>query len=106
MDPRLQILKMKESKYRDAENCIREKKSMEVMPIPPEILDHARGALTSDNSEAQHSVGGIAGYRCKVYRAALNLETDRHSVALSKHKFSLFQKASRETAAKSVDFPL
>jgi hypothetical protein len=80
---------------------------MEVMPIPPEILDHARGAVTHDISEAQHSVGGIAGYRCKVYRAALNLEMDRHSVALSKNKYSLFQKASREIAPRPIDpFPL
>jgi hypothetical protein len=74
----------------------RENKAMEAMPIPPEILDHARGAVTSDLSEAQHSVAGIAGYRCKVYRALLSLETERRFVALSKHKFSLFAKASRD----------
>jgi len=80
---------------------------MEVVPIPPEILDHARGAMTCDISEAQHSVGGIAGYRCKVYRAALNLEMDRRSVELSKNKYSLFQKASREIAPKTIEsFPL
>lgn len=80
---------------------------MEVMPIPPEIMDHARGAMTCDMSEAQHSVGGISGYRCKVYRAALNLEMDRHSVALSRHKYSLFQKASRKTTPQTSDsFPL
>lgn len=63
---------------------------MEVMPIPPEILDHASAAMTVDVPIAPHATAGIPGYRCKVYRARLNLEMDRRAGALPRNKFSLF----------------
>jgi hypothetical protein len=54
---------------------------MEEIPIPPEILDHARGALMFDLSEVTHSVSGIAAYRCKLYRALLDQGLATYSVA-------------------------
>ena len=66
---------------------------MEVMPIPPEILDRLDGVITLDAQVpvAPHAIGGN---RCKVYRALLSLETDRFSVALAKNNALLFPKSS------------
>jgi hypothetical protein len=69
---------------------------MEAIPVPPEILDHARGAMAVDVPVAPLSTGGF-GYRCKVYRARLNIETDR-SIASPASKAPLFPKSVRLTA--------
>ena len=71
---------------------------MEAIPVPPEILDHTRGAMSIEVPVAPLSIGGISAYRCKVYRARLNLETDRRSIAPPASKFPLFPKTSRLTA--------
>jgi hypothetical protein len=71
---------------------------MEAIPVPPEILDHTRGAVPFEVPVAPRAIGGISGYRCKVYRARLNLETDRSSIAPPASKFPLFPKSSRLTA--------
>jgi len=63
---------------------------MEVMPIPPEILDQASAAMSFDVPIAPHATAGIPEYRCKVYRARLNLEMDRRAASLPRTKFSLF----------------
>jgi hypothetical protein len=68
---------------------------MEAMPIPPEILDHASAAMAFEVPIAPHTTAGIPEYRCKVYRARLNLEMDRRAGALPRNKFSLFPASSR-----------
>ena len=70
---------------------------MEVMPIPPEVLDQASATITLEVPIAPHATAGIPEYRCKVYRARLNLEMDRRAGALPRNKFSLFPAASRQT---------
>ena len=69
---------------------------MEGMPTP-EILDDVDGAMTLEVEVpvAPRAVGGIPGYRCKVYRALLNLETNRFSVTLLKNNAILFPKSGR-----------
>ena len=70
---------------------------MEVMPIAPEIVDHLAGSVTfkMEVPVAPHAVPGIHGYRCKVYRALLNLEMHRFSNARFKNDTLLFPKVSR-----------
>ena len=68
---------------------------MEVMPIPPEILDHTSATVSFDVPIAPQARAGIPEYRCKVYRARLNIEMDRRAGALPKNKFSLFPESSR-----------
>lgn len=70
---------------------------MEVMPIAPEIVDHLAGSVTfkMEVPVAPHAACGIPGYRCKVYRALLNLEMDRFSSALYKNDTLLFPKSPR-----------
>jgi hypothetical protein len=46
---------------------------MEEMMMPPEILDHARGAMTFDNAEVVQMVARVGEYQCKIYRARLDL---------------------------------
>jgi len=71
---------------------------MEVMPIPPEILDQTNAAMSFDVPIAPQARAGIPEYRCKVYRARLNIEMDRRAGALPKNKFSLFpESSSRQT---------
>lgn len=66
---------------------------MDEMQIPPEHMDRVQAA---DMSEAPRSIGRIAEYHGKVYRALLNLETARASIAPSKSKFALFRNPTRE----------
>jgi hypothetical protein len=42
---------------------------MEVMPIPPELLDQTNAAMSFDVPIAPQARAGIPEYRCKVYRA-------------------------------------
>jgi hypothetical protein len=56
---------------------------MENMQIPPEILEHARGAVTSDNVDQVHSAAGVAAYQCKIYRARLELASASQHAKLS-----------------------
>jgi hypothetical protein len=72
---------------------------MEVMPIPPEILDQASAAMTLEVPIAPQATAGIPEYRCKVYRARLNLEMDRRAGALPRNKFSLFPGSTRRAGA-------
>jgi hypothetical protein len=69
---------------------------MEVMPMPPEVLDQASATIALEVPIAPHATAGIPEYRCKVYRARLNLEMDRRAGALPRTKFSLFPAASRQ----------
>jgi hypothetical protein len=68
---------------------------MEVMPIPPELLDHTSATVAFEVPIAPHATAGIPGYRCKLYRARLNLEMDRRAGALPRNKFSLFPDSFR-----------
>ena len=69
---------------------------MEVMLVPPEILDQVDKvmALDSEVPVAQRPTGKPR-HRGKVYRALLSLETDRFSVALLKNNALLFPKKVR-----------
>jgi hypothetical protein len=64
---------------------------MEEMQLPLELVDRIR-EIRLDMSEAPRSIGRIAEYHGKVYRALLNQETARASVSPSKSKFPLFRK--------------
>ena len=64
---------------------------MEEMQLPLELVDRVQ-EIALDMSEAPRSIGRIAEYHGKVYRALLNQETARASVSPSKSKFPLFRK--------------
>jgi hypothetical protein len=56
---------------------------MDNMQLPPEILEHARGTMTFDNHDPQHSIAGVAAYVCKIYRARLDLSSASQHAKLS-----------------------
>lgn len=76
---------------------------MEVMPIAPEILDQSSASVTFEVPIAPHATAGIPEYRCKVYRARLNLEMERRAGALPRNKFSLFPTSRRSAQVESSE---
>ena len=48
---------------------------MDQISISPEVMEHARGALTFEAGETGESRSGVAAYQCKVYQTRLELES-------------------------------
>ena len=45
---------------------------MDQTSISPEIMEHARGALTFELEESMVPMSGITAYQCKLYKARLD----------------------------------